>query len=142
MKEFVIDTDRAGLARVAEALWGLRDRVKVYTFTGSLGAGKTTLIGEFLAQAGVNEPVTSPTFNYVNQYQDGKGQTFYHFDLYRLSSLPEFMGAGFAEYLYQPHSWAFVEWPEIIEPLLKKDVCHVTLEYIDEHTRRVRYTYE
>ena len=60
-----------------------------------------------------------PTFTYMNQYK-GMDGWFYHLDLYRMGSLQDFMQAGFGEYLEQPNSWVLIEWPEIIEPLLKR----------------------
>lgn len=103
----------------------------VITFDGPLGAGKTTLVRTLLLQLGVQGPITSPTFNYLNQYENERGQTFYHFDCYRLASLNDFLAAGFDEYLYQPNSWAFIEWPEIVFPLLTHNVCHVSLDYYE-----------
>ena len=107
----------------------------VFTFEGPLGAGKTTLIKRILARCGVKDVVTSPTFTYIVPYTNEKQQTFYHFDLYRLSTLKEFRQAGFDEYLYQPDSWAFIEWPAIVKPLLANAVCHISLEYHSESDR-------
>ncbi len=109
----------------------------VFTFTGPLGAGKTTLIKRLLARCGVKEVVTSPTFTYVTVYTNDQGQTFYHFDLYRLKTLADFSQAGFEEYLYEPNSWAFVEWPEIIMPLLTQGACHVSIDYSSETERLI-----
>jgi tRNA threonylcarbamoyladenosine biosynthesis protein TsaE len=117
----------------AHQLIALFDQAAVFTFTGTLGAGKTTLVSAMLASCGVTEPITSPTFTYMNVYHTNKGQTFYHFDCYRLSSLDEFLMAGFDEFLYQPNSWAFIEWPEIIMPLLTHQACHVTLDYYQKN---------
>lgn len=127
------------LPQVAQTLHELLGFCKVMTFTGSLGAGKTTLIQELLAYEGVQDLVQSPTFGYVSVYTNPSGVRFYHFDLYRLRSMQDFMEAGFHEYLYEPNSYAFIEWPEIIMPLLKKQVCHVALEYLNEDTRSLRY---
>ncbi len=102
---------------------------QVVTFTGNLGAGKTTLIRALLRDLGVSQPITSPTFTYMNRYKTADGKIIYHFDLYRLNSLDEFIEQGFHEYLYQPESWCLVEWPAIIMPLLTHDVCHITLDY-------------
>lgn len=105
---------------------------KVFTFVGPLGAGKTTLIKELLAQCGVHQTITSPTFTYMNVYENEKNQLFYHFDLYRINSLDEFVAAGFNEYLYAPDSWALIEWPAVIMSLLQKKVCMCEISYNDE----------
>ncbi len=109
----------------------------ILTLTGPLGVGKTTLIKELLKCIGVKDRITSPTFTYVNQYDNAKGQHLYHFDLYRIKSLQEFMGAGFQEYLYQPDSLVLIEWPELIQPLLTHDVCHIEISYHEDPSKRV-----
>ncbi len=120
----------------------LRDRMKdcaVFTFTGELGTGKTTLVKAFLKSCGVVQAVTSPTFTYVNIYENQHGQTFYHFDLYRIKMVDDFIAAGFNEYLYQPNSWSLIEWPEVIVPLLDAKVCHSILDY-DADQRKIYST--
>ncbi len=114
---------------VIEYLKSLLSVCSIFTFTGSLGAGKTTLIRSLLKDYGVNGAITSPTFTYLNLYKNDQGQTFYHFDCYRLKTLNDFLAAGFDEYLYESQSWTFIEWPEIVMPLLKQQVCHVRIEY-------------
>lgn len=118
--------------QIARMLTSLLPHCAVMTFSGPLGAGKTTLIREILHNKGVHEHITSPTFNYVNSYKNLAGEKFYHFDLYRITSLDMFCSMGFDEYLYQPKSWAFIEWPEPIAPLLTHDVINITLEYQDD----------
>ena len=125
--------------QVVEALYALLPRCAVFTFTGPLGAGKTTLVKGLLKRCGVHNIVTSPTFTYFITYHNDINQTFYHFDLYRLKSMGEFRDAGFDEYLYQSSSWAFVEWPQIIMPLLTHQVCHVEIDYYSEFERTLRY---
>lgn len=121
---------------VAQRLKELLSTCKVMTFTGTLGAGKTTLIRALLRRCGVQGDITSPTFTYMNVYEDSEGNTLYHFDLYRITSVDMFVNAGFDEYLYQPNSWTLIEWPEVIAPLLTHDVCHVYLDYYDELEKR------
>jgi len=112
----------------------------VFTFTGTLGAGKTTLIQAMLRAYDVTDLITSPTFTYVNVYHNAHGIIFYHFDCYRIQSLDEFINAGFAEYLYAPNSIAFIEWPTIIMPLLTSHVCHINLEYHGNDMRHLECT--
>ena len=49
---------------------------QVMTFTGSLGAGKTTLIRELLHKVGIQGPITSPTFTYLNLYVNEQVKNF------------------------------------------------------------------
>lgn len=101
----------------------------VFTFTGPLGVGKTTLIRAFLRACGVHDSITSPTFTYVNVYRTTQEQTFYHFDLYRCATSDDFLKHGFDEYMYQPNSWALIEWPEKIASLVSHRCCHVEIGY-------------
>lgn len=129
-KEIIYSKDQ--IDQIVHELITLSKHCKVFTFNGPLGAGKTTLIRAFLQQMGVAQPVTSPTFTYVNAYENPQGQMFYHFDLYRIQTLDAFIAAGFNEYLYAPNSWALVEWPEVIMPLLTHEVCRCDIEYHDQ----------
>lgn len=124
---------------VTEDLLEVLSDVRVVTFTGTLGAGKTTLIQALLKPCGIHEDIQSPTFTYLNSYVNAQGQTFYHFDLYRMRSMAEFIEAGFDEYLNNPNCWALIEWPEIIMPLLKRQVCHIAIDYHGFDRRRLRY---
>jgi tRNA threonylcarbamoyladenosine biosynthesis protein TsaE len=122
---------------IALELKALLLQCKVMTLQGSLGAGKTTLVQSLLRSCGVNDIITSPTFTYVNRYEGGSGNIFYHFDCYRLESVQAFMNAGLGEYLYAPGSWSLIEWPEVVESLLTESVCHVMLEYEGAESRRI-----
>lgn len=117
--------------------------VSAITFTGSLGAGKTTVISALLEFYGVVEPVTSPTFAYVNIYKLPLGvagsnyKTIYHFDLYRLKNLYEFQAAGFFEYLDSRDRLVIFEWPDIISSELLEKVCHIDLQHGEGEQERV-----
>ncbi|MDP3889063.1 MAG: tRNA (adenosine(37)-N6)-threonylcarbamoyltransferase complex ATPase subunit type 1 TsaE [bacterium] len=134
-KQLVYSLD--DLKVVAQELAKMLEKVSIMTFTGSLGAGKTTLVREVLKASGVIDMITSPTFTYVNIYKNQRGRTFYHFDLYRIESLEDFVAAGFNEYLYASDSAVLIEWPELIMPLLTHDVCQVAIEYHENPEQRV-----
>lgn len=129
--------DESEINEISGVLVDLMPQCRIFTFTGPLGAGKTTLIKAILNASGVTQMVTSPTFTYMNVYENDRKQLFYHFDLYRIGSLQEFQAAGFDEYLYAPHSWSFIEWPQVIEPLLKDKVCECLLDYSDSKRKLV-----
>ncbi len=121
---------------VKEQVIPLLKKYSIFTFTGPLGAGKTTLIRSILRQCGVVGVVTSPTFGYVNSYQSN-GVTYNHFDLYRIASVDEFMAFGFDEYFAKNDSVSFVEWPDVISSLLasqelKSKVCDIKIDYISD----------
>lgn len=104
----------------------------VVCFEGELGAGKTTLIKGISEGLGIDSSlVTSPTFVYLNLYGN-----LAHFDLYRIETLEKFQGMGFEEYL-QGTFITFVEWPEIIEPILNSDALHVQLLHEGEDNRMI-----
>jgi tRNA threonylcarbamoyladenosine biosynthesis protein TsaE len=109
----------------------------IVTLSGPLGAGKTTLVQEILKELGVSGPIISPTYNYVTMYKLEDGKTVYHFDLYRLNSEDEFIAAGFDEYLYQPESFSFIEWPQVINEILEERFIAVKLEHDADDTRLV-----
>ena len=123
--------------QTAQMLYELLSSYKIITFTGDLGSGKTTLIASLLKACGVKEIVQSPTFSYVNIYTNDKDETFYHFDLYRITTLEDFCAAGFEEYLSMPDSWVFIEWPALIMPLLMENTCHATIDYEGQNKRKI-----
>ena len=73
--------------RFAEWLVEHIDRGQVICLVGDLGAGKTTFT-QFLCKAlGVQDYVTSPTFNLMNSYSgvlNGAPIDIHHFDVYRI----------------------------------------------------------
>ena len=89
---------------------------RIMTFTGEIGAGKTTLIQALCRLLGVSEPVTSPTFSLVNEYhrvdpETGLEGSVFHLDLYRLESIEEALDIGIEEYL-DGEAYCLIEWPE------------------------------
>jgi tRNA threonylcarbamoyladenosine biosynthesis protein TsaE len=123
-------------AKVASALLKKRPGSRVFTFSGPLGAGKTTLIKALCAHLGVEGGMSSPTFAIVNEYRTRQGEAVYHFDLYRLTKAEELEGIGFTEYL-DSGCYCFVEWPELAEALYPPGTVHVELRIGDEGTRTI-----
>jgi tRNA threonylcarbamoyladenosine biosynthesis protein TsaE len=106
--------------------------VKIWTFEGNLGAGKTTFIKATLKALGYTDEVQSPTFSIVNEY----GDSVYHFDCYRLKTVYEAMDFGIEEYL-DSGKYCFIEWPEIIEPLLPNEILKIKIEHTENNTRNI-----
>jgi tRNA threonylcarbamoyladenosine biosynthesis protein TsaE len=99
---------------------------KVVAFYAEMGSGKTTLISAVLRAMGIESLEGSPTYSLVNSYESPYYGEVMHFDVYRLNSLEEAMDAGVEELLYSG-AYCFVEWAEIVEPLLPDDVVKVRI---------------
>lgn len=127
--------DDSQIDSIAYQIVELLPKVPTWTFCGPLGAGKTTLIGAILRLKGVKEVVTSPTFAYVNRYENEIQEQFFHFDLYRLTQKADFFAAGFDECLYQEKSWVFIEWPDVVKESLSGPIAYVSIEYNGENQR-------
>ena len=56
----------------------------VILLSGKLGAGKTTLVQGLGKGLNISEPIVSPTFTLIGEYNDGR-LPLYHLDLYRLT---------------------------------------------------------
>lgn len=128
----------AELPATAQALLEFAENQKIFLFYGQMGAGKTTFIKTLCESLGVTEPVTSPTFSIVNEY-NGNGSKIYHFDFYRLKKQDEALDMGYEEYIYSNH-YCFIEWPEKIPDLLPLHYIKVGITVTDEHRRR--FTFE
>ena len=113
----------------------------VFAFYGNMGVGKTTLIKAICKELGVNEAVTSPTFAIVNEYRLPDGAPVYHFDCYRVEKLEELFDLGFEEYVYN-NALCFIEWPELVEPLLPEGTVNVTIRERDDASRLVEINRE
>lgn len=116
---------------------------RVFAFTGEVGAGKTTFIQSLCKQLGVTSAVTSPTFALVNEYPytdiaSGLPRSIYHLDLYRLRSIEEALEIGIEDYLYS-QKYCFVEWPELVEPLLPADTVRIHFEILSNSQRKMLF---
>jgi tRNA threonylcarbamoyladenosine biosynthesis protein TsaE len=103
----------------------------VLLLAGDLGAGKTTFAQGFGAALGIEEPVTSPTFTLVRQYEVVPGpsgvRTLLHADVYRLDHLGEIADLGLGQ-LVEDGGVALVEWGDAAEPVLGAGALSLLLE--------------
>ncbi|MBS1626517.1 MAG: tRNA (adenosine(37)-N6)-threonylcarbamoyltransferase complex ATPase subunit type 1 TsaE [Bacteroidetes bacterium] len=121
---------------VAETVWKTYCTKKVWTFYAAMGSGKTTFIHALCEVLKVAEMVSSPTFAIINEYESKVAGTIYHMDWYRLKNEEEAINAGVEDVL-NSGNLCLVEWPEKAIQLLPDDVLKITIELIDEHTRKL-----
>lgn len=100
---------------LGEALGGLLGAGDVVTLSGEMGSGKTTLAQGLGRGLGVSEPVCSPTFALVQEYEGRL--SVWHLDTYRVASPDELLDLGWAE-LMQGEGVVLIEWPERIAAAL------------------------
>lgn len=93
--------------------------------TGELGSGKTKFTEGFLSYFGLENEISSPTFNIVNEYSKNS-VNIYHFDVYRLSDIEEFYAIGGEEYFEK--GICLIEWGELIEDALPLEYIHISFE--------------
>ena len=74
---------------------------------GDLGAGKTYFVKGFSAGLHTVDPVNSPTFSIANFYRTGQADLL-HIDLYRISTMDEFVDLGLFDYFNQ--ATVLIEW--------------------------------
>ena len=103
----------------------------VLLLSGDLGAGKTTFAQGVGRALGIDEPVTSPTFTLVRQYEVPDGpvgiRLLLHADVYRLEHLAEVADLGLGQ-LVEDAGVALVEWGEAAEPVLGEGALTVRLD--------------
>lgn len=117
-------------ARFARAL-ALGDVVE---FVGDLGGGKTTFIKGLAKGLGIEQTVTSPTYNIQRSYKIPSGGTLEHYDLYRLGE-DEILLQEMREVIEAGEAIIVVEWADHFRESLKDDRYIVEVHFVDEMTR-------
>ena len=112
--------------RVAEKFIEAHPADRLFAFYGKMGSGKTTFIKALCEKLLVIDYVTSPTFALINVYETEQSSEIYHFDFYRIKSLDELYDLGYEEYFFSDN-YCFVEWPELIQPLLPSNTVRVKI---------------
>ena len=82
----------------------------VITFSGDIGAGKTTIIRAMLKTLGIETAIKSPTFSLVESYYCNN-VPIHHFDLYRIHHEDELEYIGFRDY-FSSQNICCIEWAE------------------------------
>jgi tRNA threonylcarbamoyladenosine biosynthesis protein TsaE len=122
--------DAAATARLGAALAAGTAPGRVLHLAGDLGSGKTTLVRGLLRALGVQGPVKSPTYAWVEPYAISR-LDLYHFDFYRFDKKTEWLSSGLREY-FRPDAVCIVEWPERAGSALPSPDLALRLDYEGE----------
>ena len=115
------DTFRVGEQLAKDARPG-----DIYTLDGDLGVGKTIFTKGMAKGLGIEEPVTSPTFTILQEYESGR-LPLYHFDVYRIGDPEEMDEIGYEDYFYG-QGICLIEWAGLIEELIPKEAVRICIE--------------
>ena len=115
------DATRAVAAALAEQLVA----GDLVLLVGDLGAGKTAFAQGLAKGLGIEEPVTSPTFTIVQQYE-GRLRLA-HVDVYRLDRVQDLYDLGFDE-LIDDDGVTVVEWGDLVAQALPTEHLLVRIE--------------
>ena len=115
------DTFRVGEQLAKDARPG-----DIYTLDGDLGVGKTIFTKGMAKGLGIEEPVTSPTFTILQEYESGR-LPLYQFDVYRIGDPEEMDEIGYEDYFYG-QGICLIEWAGLIEELIPKEAVRICIE--------------
>ncbi len=103
----------------------------VICLNGELGSGKTVFTKAFASALGIEDDVTSPTFNIIKEYPNGE-LPLYHMDVYRLEGKVEELGLD--EY-FDGDGVTIIEWADMIENYLPKERLDINIKVTGENSR-------
>lgn len=128
---------RRATIRLAKALATALQPGDLVILSGDLGAGKTFFTRALARALGVpsREPVTSPTFTLVHEYEARIPLT--HADLYRVGDEDELLHLGLRDRRGEG-AVLMVEWGEPFEGALGGDALHIKFDLDPAGLRKVR----
>lgn len=119
--------------RTPEETFALGERIgrnarpgQIYTLVGDLGVGKTVFTQGMAAGLGIHEPISSPTFTIIQEYESGR-LPFYHFDVYRIGDIEEMEEIGYDDYFFGK-GICLIEWANLIGEILPEELIEVKIE--------------
>ena len=103
----------------------------VICLDGELGSGKTVFVKGFAHALGIEDNITSPTFNIIKEYNSGE-LPLYHMDVYRLDK--DSNDIGIEDY-FSKGGVTLIEWSDIITDILPDERLQINIKVISENGR-------
>lgn len=130
MSEYIIKTNNENETKqFAKKFANSLKKGDVVVLTGELGSGKTKFTEGILEYFNLQDEISSPTFTIVNEYSTPT-VPIYHFDVYRLEDVDEFLAIGGDEYFDK--GICIIEWGEMIKDVLPKKYTQITFSKDDK----------
>ena len=130
--EYRITTrDEKETINIAQNLESEKFENMVICLEGDLGSGKTIFTKGFAQALGIEENITSPTFNIIKEYPNGE-LPLYHMDVYRLDGKVD--GIGLEDY-FTKGGVVIIEWADLIRDYLPEERLDIKFKIVDEETR-------
>lgn len=126
--EFIVDSVEKTIS-IGTEIGKNVNKGDIICLIGDLGTGKTHITKGIAEGLNVDDHITSPTFNIVNEY-DGRLK-LYHFDVYRVNDPDEIEAIGFDEYIFGD-GVSIIEWANYIEELIPEDHLRITIEKLPD----------
>lgn len=105
----------------------------VICLNGELGSGKTLFVKAFAKALGIEDEITSPTFNIIKEYLDGEME-LYHMDVYRAEDNYESIGI---EDYFNRNGVSIIEWADMISDILPEERLDLNFQIAGENTRLI-----
>ncbi len=111
------------------------DGIKFIFLDGLVGSGKTTLVKEMALYFKIKSDVTSPTFSFVNEYED----RLFHYDMYNID-LDKFINIGLLDNLDKDGVHIFEWGSELFKDMIRNlgfDILSIKIETLKDENKRV-----
>lgn len=107
----------------------------VICLSGELGSGKTVFVKGFAKSLGIEETITSPTFNIIKEYLSGE-IPLYHMDVYRIENEADTI--GLKDY-FNNEGICLIEWSDLIVDYLPKERLDIKFIIVNENIRIIKF---
>lgn len=117
--------------QIAQNLESEKFENMIICLDGDLGSGKTIFAKGFAQALGIEENITSPTFNIIKEYYNGEMPLF-HMDVYRLDG--NVNGIGIEDY-FNKNGIVIIEWADTIKNILPSERLDIKIKVTGEDSR-------
>ncbi len=115
---------------------------QIISLIGDLGAGKTVFTKGLAKGLGINQNVSSPTFNIMRLYEIRESASnkdikkFCHIDAYRIENEFEVIDVGAEDFIGQKDTVTVIEWADKIREILPTRATTINIKILDNDERQ------